>query len=583
MPACDIPVFGRRFLDGEVDFSQVGGGELGGKGSGLARIRFEILERYGREVCPEVEVSVPRLVVLGTGLFDEFMEHNRLWDLALAEESDVRVALAFQRAEVPPLFAGDLRALLQKVHQPLAIRSSSLLEDALQHPLAGVYATKMIPNLNPLLDRRHTLLLEAVKLVWASTFFQGAKSYLRTIGKSPRDEKMAVVVQEVVGRRFRDRFYPAVSGVARSYNYYPTGHGRPEDGVVNLALGLGKTIVDGGLSWSYAPAFPAAPPPFNDVRAIMASTQTRFWAVNMGPPPPPDPAQEAEFLVEAGLEEAESDGVLRHLVSTYDAGSDRLYPGLAPSGPRILDFSPLLQLRVLGLNDAVRGLLQASEEVLGGPVEIEFALDLDPVDAGRARLGFLQVRPMHVSTEVVEVGEQELDDPGCLVASTHVMGNGVREDLCDVVYVKPEAFEARLTPQVAAELGPINRALVEEGRPYLLFGFGRWGSSDPWLGIPVEWSSISGAKVIVEATTAQMNPELSQGSHFFHNLISFQVLYLAVPHLGGRPIDWGWLDSRPAQLETALVRHVRLPAPLVVRVDGCRSRGLVRKHGAIEG
>lgn len=570
-----VPPFGRRFLDGAAPLGRIGEGSLGGKASGLAEIIAAILPRFDGSRFPELRVDVPRAAVLTTDLFDAFLEANGLRDLALSDAPDDRIALAFLRGSLPPAYVGDLRALLQGVHQPLAVRSSSLLEDALDHPLAGVYATKMIPNQEPLLDRRHKSLLDAVKLVWASTFFADAKAYLASIGRSPLDEKMAVVVQEVVGRRFGDRFYPAIAGVARSYNYYPIGNARADEGVVSLALGLGKTIVDGGLCWTYSPAFPASPPPFADTGALMKNTQTHFFAVNMGPPPPPDPTRETEHLVEAGLEEAERDGLLGLLASTYDPGSDRVYPGLAPTGPRVLDFAPLLRLGQLPLNEVIRALLAAAEEALAGPVELELAVDVDPAGKAPARLGCLQVRPMRVCTEEVVVTDEDLDGPSALVASTQVMGNGTRGDLSDVVYLKPEAFEAKATRQIAGEVEELNRRLAAEGRPYVLIGFGRWGSSDPWLGVPVAWSQISAARVIVEAAHAEMSPDLSQGSHFFHNMVGFKVLYLSVGRFDERGIDWGRLGDQTVVAETPHARHVRLAAPLAVRVDGTRRRGVV--------
>jgi hypothetical protein len=334
---------------------------------------------------------------------------------------------------------------------------------------------------------------------------------------------MAVVIQEVVGRRFNDRFYPHLSGVCRSYNYYPSGKARPKDGVVSLALGLGKTIVDGGVCWTYAPNLPGAQPPFASVQDMLKSTQVRFWAVNMGRPPDYDPINEAEYLLCPDLGEADLDGSLRLLASTYRPESDRLTPGCGVDGPRVINFAPLLQLHELPLNELLRALLALCEEALGNPVEIEFAMTMPGGPSEPGRLGFLQVRPMVVSDEVVEIDDRELADPELLVATEKAMGNGVVDSILDVVYVKPDTFEAKNTRAIAQEIERHNARLLDEGRPYLLIGFGRWGSSDPWLGIPVEWGQISGAKAIVEATLPQMNIEPSQGSHFFHNISSFHV------------------------------------------------------------
>jgi len=574
-----LPRFGRRFLGADQTFTRIGSGGIGGKAAGLDLVRREVLSRITADEFPEFEVVVPTLTVLTTDLFDSFMDRNDLASAAEAGDSDDRIAHAFQRGELPAEFVGDLRALIASVHTPLAVRSSSLLEDALDHPFAGVYGTKMTPNNQPDTDTRFRRLVEAIKFVYASTFFRQPKSYLRSIDQTVDAEKMAVIVQEIVGTRYDDRFYPAISGVARSYSYYPSGHAGPEDGVVDLALGLGKQIVDGGVSWTYCPAYPKAPAPYNNLGDLMKNTQTKFWAVHMGAPPPPDPIRETEYMSRLDLDAAEWDGTLDHLVSTLPAGSERLRAGLHGKGPRVLNFAPILTLDTLPLNRLVRRLLDLTEKALGGAVEIEFAVALDPRGEKRTRFGFLQARPMMVTKEPVEVTEEELRGDSVLVASSRALGNGVRSDIRDVVYVRPEAFEARFTARIAAELDAVNRMLVAEERPYLLIGFGRWGSADPWLGIPVDWGQISGARVIVEATLPQMSPDLSQGSHFFHNMISFSVLYLSVRHSSGQAIAWEWMDRQEAVRETEFLRHLRLPAPLSVRVDGRSGRGVIEHAG----
>jgi hypothetical protein len=387
---------------------------------------------------------------------------------------------------------------------------------------------------------------------------------------------MAVIIQEVVGTHHGERYYPHVSGVCRSYNFYPLGRTRPEDGVVNLALGLGKTIVDGGVTWAYSPARPHAPPPFGSVKELLKNTQTKFWAVNMGRPPEFDPTAEAEYLIEADLTKAEYDGTLDCLASTYDAASDRLSPGMGVRGPRALNFAPLLELKRYPLNDIIRKMLSACERALEGPIEIEFAMTFPPRGGDdRARVGFLQVRPMVVSEERVEITDEELQRADLLTASGRVMGNGVNQSIRDAVYVKPESFDPKHTPQIAAQLEQFNMPLLADERPYLLIGFGRWGSSDPWLGIPAKWGQICGARVIVEATLPNMVVELSQGSHFFHNITSFQVSYFSVDHHRRPGIDWDWLDAQEPVAETDLIRHVRLPDPLLVKVDGRTGRGAI--------
>jgi hypothetical protein len=569
-----FPAFDRRFFESSEDFTVICGGEIGGKAHGLAAAKSIIETACPADWIPGMTVSIPRLAVLATDAFEQFMTQNELYGVAESGEPDARIAHAFLRAELPPLIVGDLRALIARTHTPLAVRSSSLLEDALNHPFAGVYATKMIPNHQPSAADRFRKLGEAIKFVWASTFFADARQYMRVIDRPSGDERMAVIIQEVVGERFDERYYPIVSGVIRTHNYYPTGPARPEDGVVNLALGLGKTIVDGGVTWAYSPRYPRLRPPYGSVGELLENSQTRLWAVNMGAAPY-NPMIEEEYLVENGLDVAEWDDVLRFTASTYDAASDRLNIGTGRPGPRVLTFGRMLELEDVPLNRVVVRLSEGCKDALKADVEIEFAMTLDRMQGLPARFGFLQVRPMAVAGEQIEVSDAELQSDRAIVTCTSVLGNGENDAIADVVYVRPETFDAAHTNAIARELEPFNRRLVSARRPYVLIGFGRWGSSDPWLGIPATWPQISGARVIVEATLPEMHVDASQGSHFFHNMISFQVKYFTVRHTGRDRIDWGWLERQPVESETSFVRHVRLPSPMRVRVDGRHGRGVI--------
>ena len=572
--AADLPRFQREFFQGNEPISVIGQGSIGGKASGLAFMREVLTEEFIAGKFRDIRVEIPRMVVIATDVFDEFIHQNKLLEMALAEESDSRIANAFQKAELPYEIVGDLRALVESVHQPLAVRSSSLLEDALYEPFAGVYATKMIPNNQPDVDTRFRKLVEAIKLVWASVYFQDAKAYVSATEKSTADEKMAVIIQEVVGLPHGERFYPNLSGVARSYNFYPVGRAKPEDGVVDLALGLGKTIVDGGRCWTYSPPYPHLNPPVT-TSELLKQGQTEFWAVNMGKPPEYDPVAETEYLVEGDLNDAHMDDVLKQVASTYQAANDRIIMGIGFDGPRLLDFAPIIRMDDILLNDLIRKLLEICEKRFEQEVEIELAMTIGPGRGGEVRLGFLQVRPMVVSHEVVEVSEGALHGEGVILGSDRIMGNGVVEGLEDIVYVLPEGYEAKYNPTIAEELSRINRSLMAEGRGYLLIGFGRWGSSDPWLGIPVNWGQINGAKVIVEATLPEMNVELSQGSHFFHNICSFRVGYFCVRHDGPYAINWERLAGEKLVQQTEHVRHVRASKPVTVRLDGRSGRGVV--------
>jgi hypothetical protein len=575
-----LPRFDRSLFDGREPATRMGTGPVGGKATGLIRIRDTLASAFPA-ASPGFEVSIPTMCVATTEYFDRFVEENRLEEVALSGEGDDAIARAFQGGDLPVDMVGDLRALSNGIHAPLAVRSSSLLEDALERPFAGVYATKMIPNNEPEPDARFRKLAEAVKLVWASTYFRSARAYRATVEAGPRDEKMAVLLQEVVGRRHGGgRCYPDISGVARSYGFYRFGSARPEDGVVLLALGLGKTIVDGGACWTYSPAHPAASAPYTSTADLLKSTQTGFWAVNMGKPPAYDPVRETEYLVRGSLADAEEDGTLCFTASTWNPASDRLVPGTGVNGPRVLNFAPLLVHRQYPLNDVVKSLLSVCGKAAGGPVEIEFAATLEPRREPPLRLGLLQVRPMAVSTECVDLTESVRPGWRVLLSSDHVMGNGVVEGIRDVVYLPPGRFDARQSRAIAGEIALRNRALREEGRPYVLIGFGRWGSADPWLGVPVAWGDVAGAKVLVEASRPERGIEMSQGSHFFHNISSFGVSYFSLPPEGPGTPDWEWLESRPAAAETPFVRHVRLAAPLRVEVDGRTGRGIIwRRDG----
>ncbi len=565
--------FNRKFFEPGRSWSWIGGGSPGGKAGGLiAASRMLGSVDPGGSAIDGLPVSIPTFTVIRTGAFDAFMKQNRLHDLALSDASDTEIAQGFLRASLPAELLGDLRAIVDEVRVPLAVRSSGLLEDALAEPFAGVYATKMLPNNQASPDLRFRRLTEAIKLVYATVFFRSAKNYVRKVGRAATDEKMAVMIQEVVGSGNADRHYPDVSGVARSYDYYAPGDRLPRDGAVSLALGLGKTIVDGGACWLYSPSHPAASPPVGSVGELIDTTQSEFWAVSMGGDPPYDPVNEAEFLSRYSIADAERDDRLSLIASTYDAQSERLRPGTSSAGPRVLNFSGLLVDRAVPLNDVVRRLLKECEEFVGAPVEIEFALTLNP-----ARFGFLQVRPMMVSDDLVEISDAERTAEGVLVASGSALGNGADATIRDVVYVRPDRFDLAESRAIAADVDAINDRLVSEGRPYLLIGFGRWGSADPWLGIPVAWDQVSGAKVIVEATHAHRAVDLSQGSHFFHNLISFRVAYFSLSAAVDPPVDWPWLEAQERVSDTGRVRHVRFPSPLSVKVDGRKKRGIIRR------
>jgi len=573
----NLPQFERKFFESTEEFMIMGSGAIGGKAQGLLKIKHFLDKNFPDKTFQGIEINIPRLAVITSEHFDFFMEHNNLYEIALSDESDTYIANKFQKAELPVDIVGDLRGLISKVKTPLAVRSSSILEDAMYEPFAGIYTTKMIPNNQIDEDSRFRKLTESIKLVYASTFFKNAKDYLKGVGKKPGDEKMSVIIQEVVGTRFGSRYYPEISGVARSYNYYSFGKTNPEDGIVNLALGLGKTIVDGGISWSFSPSFPNLSPPFVSIKEMIDNTQRNFWSVNMQKPVVYDPVNEAECLNHDDINTAEKDETLDLLCSTYDAGSDRLRPGTGYPGPKILNFNPVLDLNMISLNAVIKEILKISRESQGVPVEIEFALTLKKDGRLKPRLGFLQVRPMVVSSEDVEITEEDTNSENLMFGSEKVLGNGIIDTIQDIVFVKPETFDIGKSEQIADEIEKHNMDFYETDSKYMLLGFGRWGSTDKWLGIPVNWGQISGAKVIIEAMLPEFNVELSQGSHFFHNINSFQVLYFTLnPDLTVK-IDWSWLNSCDTVKELDYTKHIKLKKPLLVKVDGKKAVGVILK------
>ncbi len=564
--------FDRRFYVPGNPVTCIGRGAYGSKAQGLVTMHSILGQSFKPADFGGITIDVPTLTILCTDVFDAFMQQNDLYDLANSNLPDDRIAYAFQRADLPFEILGDLNALAADVQSPLAVRSSSMLEDTIHAPFAGVYATKMIPNNQYDPDARFRQLAEAIKFVYASTYCKVAKDYRRAVGRSAGEEKMAVIIQEVVGKRHDERFYPEVSGVARSYNYYPVKPARPENGVVNLALGLGKTIVDGSMTWAYSMAYPKVEPPFNSVEKLLEETQTEFWAVNMGDAPAYDPIKETEYLLRGNLMNADKDGTLRYIASTYNPQSGRLHIGTGIRGPRALNFAPLLVLNDPPLNDLLVSLLEVCEQALSDPVEIEFAMTFNP-----HRFGFLQVRPMTIAKGGAPLSEADLKGDNILASSTTVLGNGVISDIQDIVYVKPECFEMRHTPDIAQELEKLNDRLAGESRSYLLVVLGRLGTSDPWLGIPVRWAQISGARVVIEATQENVKVELSQGSHYFHNIISRGVKYFSHSYRDPYPLDWDWLNAQNLVEETTFLRHVRLTSPLKILVDGRSGRGVIYK------
>lgn len=571
--------FNRIFFNSENRITYIGNGGVGGKGQGLIQIESLLSsDNFHSTDFPKISIQVPYLTILRTDIFDQFMELNKLYEVACSDIPDDRIAHAFQKAMLPFEVLGDLRALMNEVNRPLAIRSSSNLEDAMFAPFAGIYGTKMIPNNKSDVETRFKKLTEAIKFVYASTFFHSAKEYIKATEHSIKDEKMAVVIQEVVGHRYQDRFYPTISGVAKSYNFYPSGNSKPEDGVISLALGLGKTIVDGGISWFFSPKSPQVGPPFSSINDMLKGTQLDFWSVNMGKPPAYSPILETEYLLNDDITKAESDGVLKLLVSTVDNDSGRLIIGMGKKGPRVLTFNPILNYDRFGLNELIKHLIMICEEKYKNPVEMEFAITIEKMnDEELLNFGFLQVRPMVISDEKIEINKSDINKDNLLLASENVIGNGVIENISDIVYIKPQLFDVKKTRDIASEIDLLNSSLVKDDKQYLLIGFGRWGTTDEWSGIPIDWGQISGAKAIVEIMLEGLNFDISQGSHFFHNLTAFKVVYFSNPHNTKYSVDWDWLNNQTVIEDYKYVRHIKTDKPILIKVDTKNKIGIINK------
>jgi len=563
-------------------FLRIGGGSLGGKARGLAFMRH--LLRKHRLPCqfPGVRVTVPPAVVLATDVFDRFLSENNLADFALHCADDHAIQQRFLAASLPSQVRDSLLEFLSEIRYPLAVRSSSLLEDSQYQPFTGVYETFMLSNQASDLSSRLEDLTEAIKRVYASTFSQHAKAYVRATPYRLEEEKMAVILQRVVGSVHGQRFYPDFSGVVRSYNFYPVPPMTYRDGVAAVALGLGRAVVDGGNCLTFCPRYPRHILQFSSVEDILANSQTHFWALELNHAGQREPDSVAALReVRFGLDAAESDGTLYPVCSTYSADNHAVYDGLSRPGVRVVSFAPVLKHEVFPLAPMLDQLTRIGEDAFGRPVEIEFAVRLPQAPGEPADFGFLQIRPLVLSGEGDQLRIDEVDPSRLVCHSSKVLGNGRISDLCDVVVVDFHRFERTRSQEVAKGVAHFNAKLNEQGRPYLLIGVGRWGSTEPWLGIPVEWDEISGARVIVEAGFRDFRVTPSQGSHFFQNLTAFQVGYFTVnPDACEGFVDWQWLASAPQAEEEGCVRHLRFDAPLNVIMNARTSQGLIFKPEA---
>lgn len=571
-----VAVYQKERFDEYSNFARIGNGSLGGKGRGLA-FMGAMVKRYPDLNREHFGLTIPRTVVICTDMFDEFMESNELYPIALGEADDETILRHFLRASLPAALTEDLMAFLDVVRGPMAIRSSSLLEDSHYQPFAGIYATYMMPGSGNRHERLR-MVGKAVKSVYASVFYKDSKAYMTATSNLIDQEKMAVVLQELVGSPYNRRFYPSLSGVARSLNFYPLGKEKAEDGVANIALGLGKYIAEGGITLRFSPRHPHKILQMSTLELALRETQTRFYALDLDRLPELFSVDDSFNLLRLTLKEADADGSLRYLVSTYDPSDRLIREGYYPGGRKILSFANILQHEVFPLSETLDRILGIGQEEMGRPVEIEFAVNIDPAHPGKATFYLLQIRPIVDQKEMMDEDLDQIDVHSTILSSGSVLGHGVLNDVCDLVYVKTGVFNSSNNQAIAYEIEKMNRQLAGQGAGYILVGPGRWGSSDPWLGIPVKWPHISNARLVVESGLENYRIDPSQGTHFFQNLTSFGVGYFTInPFRGDGWYDEAYLDSLPAADETAYLRHVRFDAPVLIKLDGKKSRGLVLK------
>ena len=568
------------FLPGS-SFARIGGGSLGGKARGLGFVNVLLNNFDMRERFEDARISVPPAIVCGTEVFDKFLDANNLRNFALNATDDEEIAHRFLQArKFPGEILDQLSDFLDLVREPLAVRSSSLLEDSQYHPFAGVYATYMIPNNHKDARKRLGELVNTIKRVYASMYFQSAKDYFRVTSYRLEEEKMAVILQKMVGAPHGIRFYPDISGVAKSFNFYPLGPQRAEDGIVSAALGLGKWVVDGGVTVRFCPKHPAHLLQNSGADDSAGSWQTRFYALELTGHPLEHAETYDALLKTYPLDVAEEDRTLSYVGSTYSVQNDTVSDGIARDGVRVVSFAPVLRNKVFPLPKIIDQLLDMASKGMGAPVEIEFAVTMSVPPDSRKEFGILQMRPLVLSREVEEMQIEGVPQEEILCSSHQVLGNGIVDDIHDIVFVDPDKFDRSKTVDVAREVMSMNESLIADRRPYVLIGMGRWGTLDPWLGIPVRWDQISGARAIVETGLTDVDVLPSQGSHFFQNLTSFMVGYFTVhSRLREGFLDWEWLKEQSNASASTYLRHIRTSKPLRMIMNGRKNNGLILKPG----
>lgn len=570
-----VAVFQRDRFDRYSNFARIGDGSLGGKGRGLAFIDNMVKRHAEFDEFENAQVVIPKTVVLCTDIFDEFMDTNNLYQLALSDASDDEILRHFLRAKLPDRLVEDFFAFFDVVKSPIAIRSSSLLEDSHYQPFAGIYSTYMIPYLSDKYEMLR-MLSDAIKGVYASVYYKDSKAYMQATSNVIDQEKMAVILQEVVGTQYGDRYYPSISGVARSVNYYPINDEQAEEGTVSLALGLGKYIVDGGLTLRVCPYHPDKVLQTSEMEMALRETQTRFYALDLKNMGQNFSLDDGFNLLKLPVKEAEADGSLNYIASTYDPYDMVIRDGIYPGGRKVITFANILQHDVFPLPRILQLVQKYGQGEMRRPVEIEFAVNFNAKEKN-GTFYLLQIRPMVDMKADLAEDLDFIPSEQILLRSENALGQGVMDDIQDVIYVKTDGYSASNNQLIAYDIEKLNRRFLDEGKHYVLVGPGRWGSSDTWLGIPVKWPNISAARVIVEAGLTNYRVDPSQGTHFFQNLTSFGVGYFTInAYINDGIYNQELLNSMPAVEETKFLRWVHFDKPLTVKMNGKKKVGVVQ-------
>ena len=572
-----IAKFDKNSFDEYLIFSRIGDGSVGGKARGLAFVNSVIKKNQIFNRFPGIIITIPRTVVLSTDIFDEFMEENDLYKVGLSDHTDEEILDHFVQAKLPSRVYQDLYAFISVVQNPLAIRSSSKLEDSHYQPFAGIYSTYMIPKTD-----NGTLMIkmlsDAIKCVYASVYFKSSKAYMAATSNVIDEEKMGIILQEVCGKQFGNKFYPTLSGVARSINFYPIDPEKHEEGIANIAFGLGKQIVDGGVSLRFSPKHPKKILQLSSPDIALKDSQKTFYALDMCPTKFVPSTDDGINIIKYDIKDAENDSSLRFAASTFDFQNNILRDGFVYEGKRVITFANILKHETFPLAEILRTLLEIGQKEMNNPIEIEFAVDLNTEKGEPVVFNFLQIRPIVDNDQVTNFNLQEVKKEETIIFCDSALGNGRIDDIYDFVYVKPEAFKSLESDLIASEIGLLNEMFIKEKKNYVLVGPGRWGSSDPNLGIPVKWAHISQARVIVESGLEHYRIDPSQGTHFFQNLTSFRVGYFTInPYINDGYYDLDFLGSYKPFRENKYLRHVRFEKPILVQIDGKNKKGVIFK------